>query len=280
VRIEVPADRWYSAQATEGRSTTRLTTGTIVIAGRRPFRIDRVTELPTDQWPDKFVTAWREAGMPDVEQWASRPYRVSGLFEGPNADDRLHSTAAAASHLWDVLPEHYAVCHRCFELPPCSHAHNERITALATERMEEDMAILPGACHGCRGPITKRQKAFTFPGANLIRPDFGDDSAIFHTRGRCYYALTSYDKRWTEAEEGRERFFYCDGTVVHHHDGTDECDNPQCVGKGAMRKLVDHRCQIWHRPDTDARLYGAMRDFGQEPGEGHDTCWCVSGGRR
>ncbi|MGW3563573.1 hypothetical protein ACWDSL_06670 [Streptomyces sp. NPDC000941] len=275
--IVIPLDRWYSGQPTSHQCTTKLATGIIVIADRRPFRIDRVTSLPTDQWPDKFVTAWREQGMPDPDQWWSRPYKVSGLFEGPNASDRLHSTVAPAGHLWDVLPGHYAVCHKCFELPPCRHVHNERVMERATERMAADMAILPGSCHGCREPITKRQKSFTFPGPNLIRPDLGDDSAVFHTRRSCYGSLTLYDRKWAAAEPGRIRFFFCAGTCVYHHDGTAECDNPQCVAKGAMVDLVDHRARIWHRPPTDCQIYDSIHAFEQQRQTEQDTCWCLEG---
>lgn len=257
-----PADRWYSGQPTGRTPTTTLTTGTLVIADRRPFRIDRVTELPHDEWPERFLTAWREQRIPDPAEWWSRPYKVGGLFEGPNANDRLHSTIAPADYLWDVLPEHYAVCHRCLELPPCSHAHQNRIAEQATERMERDMAILPGACHGCREPITRRQKSFAFPGPNLIRPDLGDNSAIFHTRGKCYGALTTYDKRWAAAEPDRTRLFYCDGMRIHHYDGTPECSHPECVAKGDMANLVDHRARIWHRPGPSSRMA---------------DCWCLKG---
>ena len=29
------------------------------------------------------------------------------------------------------------------------------------QRMEKEMAILPGTCHACKEPITRRQKSFT-----------------------------------------------------------------------------------------------------------------------
>jgi hypothetical protein len=275
--VDVPADRWHCAQYTDSVSTVRLTTGQIVVADRRPFRIDRVTEIPTDQWPDRFVTQWRERGMPDPDQWQQRPVKVTGVFEGPAASDKLHQTIGPASHIWDVLPEHYMVCNRCLELPPCRHVHNERIAARATESMEEAMAILPGACHGCREPITSRQKSFTFPGPNLVRPDLGDDSAIFHTRGACLGSLRSYDKRWAAAEPDRRRLFYCEGTRTWHYDGTPECTRQDCTGKGSMARLVDHRASVWHHPGTPERHYDVMRDFGYEPGANNSACWCIEG---
>lgn len=276
--LSAPAERWYSGQPTQTVITTALATGQVVIAERRPFRVDRVAELPLNEWPEQFVTAWRERGQPEAAQWWDRPYKVTGLWEGPGADDRLHHTIAPAGHRWDVLPEHYAVCHRCGELPPCSHVHNERISAAAIERMEENLAILPGACHGCHEPITSRQKSFSFPGPNLVRPDLGDDSAIFHTRRQCYGALTAYDKRWAAAEADRTRLFFCEGMRTWHYDGTGECDRPDCTGKGEMASLVDHRVSIWHRPGTPERHFDAMRAFGHNSGQNNATCWCLNTG--
>ncbi len=275
--LEAPTDRWYPSQPTETVITTDLTRGQIVIAERRPFRIDRIRELPTDKWPERFVKAWQDRGMPDAATWWERPFLVTGFWEDSTEDTRGHSTTAPASHSWDVLPEHYAVCRHCGELPPCSHVHNERIMDRATERMAEDMAILPGVCHGCREPISSRQKSFTFPGENLIRPDLGDHTAIFHTRNRCLWELRKYDKRWATAETDRMPLFFCEGTLVHHFDGTPECDNEACGAKGELVGLVDHRCQIWHNPGTPERMYDAMRDFGGNPGAGNAGCWCLEG---
>lgn len=271
------ADRWRSGQPTERVRTEKLAKGQIVIAGRKPFRIDRVAPLRTDKWPEEFVEAWRAHGMPEADEWRERPYMVSGFWEGADADTRGHGTAAPASHMWQVLPEHFTVCRLCGELPPCTHVHNERIMDRASERMAEDMAIMPGLCHGCREPISSRQKSFTFPGVNLIRPDLGDHTAIFHTRGSCHSALASYDKRWATAEPGRSRLFFCEGTQTHHHGGATDCDRPDCHAKGEMAALVDHRCKIWHHPGTPERLYDAMRDFGGNPGAGNAGCWCLEG---
>jgi hypothetical protein len=269
VPAATPADRWYSAQPSAACQTADLKAGLTIVADRKPFRIDRVTELAPSRWPDGFVEAWRTAGMPDTDTWKNRPMLVVGFWDGPAADTRQHETAAPARHLWDVLPEHYTVCHKCQELPPCSHVHNERIMQRASRQMDEAMAILPGACHGCREPITRRQKSFTFPGPNLARPDLGDHTAIFHTRDACRTALTSYDKRWAAAEPDRDRLFYCEGTIVHHHNGTRECSRDDCTAKGDLRNLVTHRCLIRHVPGASAFAYGLI-------GRANDAgCWCL-----
>lgn len=269
-------DAWRSGQRTGYASTEDLKKGQVVIAYRRAFLVDRVTGIPSEAWPQEYVDLWLEADMPDVATWIKRPMRVQGFWQTPEPDSRSHSTVAPAAHDWDLLPEHFSVCRLCHELPPCRHVHNDAVMSRASRKMAQDMAIVPGLCHGCREPITKRQKSFTFPGSNLIRPDLGDHSAIFHTRSKCYGALTSYDKRWAAAESDRTRLFFCEGTRTTHHTGDVDCDNPHCLGKGELKDLVDHRCSIWHRPGTPGELYKAMRDFGYEPGEGDDICWCLA----
>jgi hypothetical protein len=264
--LKIPADRWHSGQPTTLCPTPKLTQGQIVIVGRKPFRIERVRALETHEWPEKFVEAWRKQDMPDCATWHQRPYRVEGFWETPGASQNIHGTVAPDSHIWNVLPEHYSVCRLCGELPPCTHVLNERIMERAAERMTRDMAILPGMCHACREPITKRQKSFTFPGANLIRPDLGDHSAIFHTRQGCLGTVRSYDERWAKAESDRSRLFFCEGTITRHADGTRECSRDDCLAKGELRDLVDHRCAVWHHRER--------RDIGS----GHN-CWCLDGTR-
>ncbi|WP_405852949.1 hypothetical protein OG571_47680 (plasmid) [Streptomyces sp. NBC_01369] len=165
------------------------------------------------------------------------------------------------SYEWYTLPEHYGVCRICRELPPCRHVHNDAIMDRASERMAKDMAIMPGVCHGCREPITKRQKTFAFPGPNLIRPDLGNDSAIFHTRRDCLATARSYDERWAAAEPQRTRLLYCEGTVTVHHDESRECDSLDCKAKNIPKGLVQHQTGIWHHPKGGRVTQG---------------CWCLA----
>ena len=165
--------------------------------------------------------------------------------------------AGYASTMWRTLPEHYAICRLCGEIPPCQHVHNEQVAERAGEQFEKQMAILPGACHSCREPITSRQKFHRFAGPNLIRPDLGDDSAVFHLRSSCRSALQRYDKRWAEAVLGRRQSFYCDGHLIHHFDESSSCSAVDCPSAE-----VEHRVAEWHRPGVHATWSG---------------CWCVSG---
>lgn len=241
-------------------TTGRLEPGQLVVWERQPYRVVEVRERAHHDWPENYREAWVKHGMPDPATWEYRPRVVVLRHEDQPKSKAIH-LIGPDNKSWYLLPEHYSVCRLCHELPPCRHVHTEAVMDRARERMDKDMAILPGVCHGCREPITKRQKRFTFPGPNLIRPDLGDNSAVFHTRRDCYGALDSYDKRWAKAEPGRERLFYCPGTITEHHDGSSECSRPDCVAKGDHTGLVQHALWLRHHP--------RMREA--------KGCWCLAG---
>lgn len=240
--------------------TDEMQPGQLVAWQRKPYRVVEVRERAHANWPDAYREAWVEQGMPDPATWYYRP-RVIVLRSEEDPTAKPVNLQGPNSARWYALPEHYPICRLCKEIPPCSHVHNDRIMDRATEKMAQDMAILPGFCHACKEPITKRQKSFTFPGANLIRPDLGDGSAIFHTRGKCCGALKSYDKRWAKAEEGRDRFFYCEGTYTVHHDDSSECTYADCIAKGPLADWVEHKLWVRHHP--------RMREA--------KGCWCLAG---
>jgi hypothetical protein len=241
-------------------TTERLKPGLLVVWERQPYRVVEIRERAHHEWPEKYRQVWVKYGMPDPDSWDYRPCVVV-LRHEDRPDSKPAHLLGPSNKSWHLLPEHYSICRLCRELPPCRHVHNEAIMERASKRMEKEMAIMPGVCHGCREPITKRQKSFTFPGANLIRPDLGDNSAIFHTRGACYGSLDSYDKRWAAAEPGRERLFYCPGTITEHHDGSSECSRSNCVAKGDHTGLVQHAVWLRHHPQ--------MREA--------RGCWCLAG---
>jgi hypothetical protein len=255
VTIRIGLDAWYPAQHGIGYAGTEgLARGVIVILKREPYRVVETREVDPANWPGAYLEKWTEAGCPDTATWRYRPIILVLRDERDDTAKALH-VQCPASTTWRTLPEHYFVCRRCGEIPPCREVHNERIAEQAAERFEERMAIMPGCCHSCREPITSRQKFHRFTGPNLIRPDLGDDSAIFHLRGSCRSGRDAYDKRWAEAAPGRRRSFYCNGSVAHHHDGTSSCSNPECPSAE-----VRHRSAEWHRPG----VYGM-------------GCSCVSG---
>lgn len=255
--IKVDLDAWYPEQRDAGHeSADRLTPGLIVILKREPYRVVETRGVDPANWPDKYVEKWAEAGFPDAATWRHRPLVLVLRDERDDTAKTLHAQCPAST-TWRTLPEHYHVCRRCGEVPPCREVHNGRIAERAAERFEAQMAIMPGCCHSCREPITSRQKFHRFAGPNLIRPDLGDDSAMFHLRGSCGSGLDAYDKRWAEAVPGRRRSFYCEGRVAHHHDGTATCSNVECPSTE-----VRHRYAEWHWPGVHSLWMG---------------CWCVSG---
>ncbi|MGW4270768.1 hypothetical protein ACWEGQ_00020 [Streptomyces seoulensis] len=240
--------------------TDKLGPGVLVVVERKPYRVLEVREVAHANWPEKYRATWVEHGMPDPDTWSYRP-RIIVLRPEDSPDAKPIHAQGPNNYYWHTLPEHYPICRLCKEIPPCRHVHTERIMQRATEKMDQEMALMPGVCHGCREPISKRQKHFTFPGPNLIRPDLGDNTAAFHTRRDCYSALDSYDKRWAAAEPGRSRLFYCEGTQTEHHDGSTECTNASCLAKGAHGDLVQHAVWVRHHP--------RMREA--------QGCWCLAG---
>jgi hypothetical protein len=259
VRIDLSTDStaWYPQQRGAGHvSTHNLKPGALIIYERKPYRLLTITEDDPLAWPNSTRERWADAGMPDPKTWERRPFTLS-LRHEPEPDAEPVWLSAIAGYAWRTLPEHYAVCHRCNELPPCTHVHTETVMEVEAKRMDVVMAILPGCCHACREPITKRQKTIVFEGANLTRPDLGDGSAIFHVREGCRFAAQTYDARWAAAEPSRRRRLYCEGQRRNHYDGTAECsEGEQCPGD------VRHRGEEWHRPVAGRLTSG---------------CWCVSG---
>jgi hypothetical protein len=81
------------------------------------------------------------------------------------------------------------------------------IARAGREVIVNDGTPLPGCCHACREPITARQKSVTFEGPNLLFPELGDDSAVFHLREMCRWAARRYDETWTKAQPGRRQKF-------------------------------------------------------------------------
>jgi hypothetical protein len=254
---------WYPDQlhAADNRarhaSTDELEPGTLVIYERKPYRVQTCDLDNPLNWPDSTRERWTDDAMPDPATWHRRPFTLS-LRHEPQPESDLVWLSAIAGYQWWKLPEHYAVCRLCGQLPPCTHIHTEAVMQVESKKMDLVMAIMPGCCHACREPVTTRQKTIRFEGANLMRPDLPDGSAIFHLREACHHAAVRYDARWAAAEPLRRRRLYCEGRRRNHYDGTADCtEGAQCPGK------VGHRSEEWHRP-----VGGSAYTSG---------CWCVSG---
>lgn len=266
--IRIDPDGWRPDERNvSSASTSSLEPGNIVIWERKPFRVIKVRTFDPVDWTEKQRERWVADNCPDAATWYRRPMALVLRPDDLETATPIH-LGGPASVTWRTLPEHYAVCHACKELPPCTHLHNEAVMERASEQMAVVMALMPGACHGCHEPITQRQKTFLFPGPNVIRPDFGDDTAIFHTRKSCSYDLRSYDKRWAKAATGRTAYFNCAGNLTTHYDDSQECTNPACpatvVPANPLADLVEHQLSVWHHPNVRAGHVAA-------------GCWCLVG---
>ncbi|WP_052432809.1 hypothetical protein [Streptacidiphilus carbonis] len=256
--IRYDPDKWTPQQGTGYHTYKSLEVGQITVWERRPYRVVEVRERDQTDWPERFRDMWVEANMPNPATWYRRPMVVVLQdIDQPTAKP-LHLMGPADAH-WDVIPEHYWVCRLCGELPPCREVHTNAVMARAAERMAEEMAIMPGCCHACREPITRRQKAIVFTGPNLIRPDLPDGSVIFHQRNSCSGSAVRYDERWAKAT-GNKRRFYCGGHMTVHLDKSTSCtEMAECPGD------VSHRSREWHHPEHRDRFPQA------------EWCWCLAG---
>lgn len=238
--------------------TTELAPGDIVIIKRKPWRLREITPRPHINWPPEYLEAWEKDRSPDPATWWHRPFALVVDEEGKPATKHGWHCEAAGSRLWTVLPEHYAICRLCGDLPPCMHAHTEAIVEYATAQMDEAMKILPGHCHACYEYVRPRQGSIRFEGPNLIRPDLGEGSAVFHTNSdrKCWPAAYDYDKKWAAAVPGRRRKLSCDGMAIHHLDGTFECTS----GPGCAFEHLGHQG-------------GSVHHWAGQQGD----CWCLTG---
>lgn len=196
-------DRIYERQVLSG--IVQLAPGVLVVHNRKPWRVLEVRERPVELWGERWeqlfeaaVQLWERyprGERPEKATWYRRPIVVVLVPDGkPNAKP-VH-LCGPASHDWPVLPEHYAVCRVCGELPPCPEELADQAVERQMARTEELMAIPAGHCLGCGEAITSRMKAVRFPGPNLWRPDLGESSAVFHARAECSDDVRRYREQW------------------------------------------------------------------------------------
>jgi len=117
----------------------RLRAGSIVVLDRQGWRILEINGYPGNWWPDSYEKAWRDhvelwwhanelrrannqavKPAPERAEFYKRPVVLVLRNENLPRSTPKH-WCAPASHDWRVLPEHYAVCRACGELPPCHH---------------------------------------------------------------------------------------------------------------------------------------------------------------
>jgi hypothetical protein len=206
-------ERWTTDQPdTEQARTTDLTPGRLVIWGKAPFRVLSRDDVNPGNWPSEYDEAWAAAGRPEWTTWAQRPMRLR-VQRDTDSTDPERSGIVPADGSWVTLPEHYSVCRSCGELPPCREVFTDRVLAVESHRIDFEMRLTHGMCHGCGKPVTPREHSTMFPGDNLVRPDLGDNTAVFHTRRSCLHIALAYQDRWIEAGPDRQPRITPDGAT-------------------------------------------------------------------
>lgn len=219
--------RWLPDQPTrigrhdwpdEGDNGThmRLRTGSIVVLDRQAWRILEINGYPSDRWPDSYEKAWRDhvelwwhanelrrannqtvKPAPERAEFYKRPVVLVLRNENLPRSTPKH-WCAPASHDWRVLPEHYAVCRACGELPPCHHGEYRWEGGPRWPEQDGGIPLMvpEGCCMGCAEPIRPRVRTVRFPGPNLWYPDLGEDTAVFHARTSCADQVDCYRMQW------------------------------------------------------------------------------------
>ena len=195
-------EEWAPDQTdTSVATAAEIQPGTVVAWNYKPLLITETEEINIANWPDSYLKGWEAAGRPDRETWSGRPLRIHNRPDGTK--DPIKVGTAPASWQYLVLPQHYAVCNRCGELPPCREIFLDHLMAIESGRMDFEMQLTHGACHACGQRVTPREHSVLFPGDNLVRPDLGPNTAVFHTRRGCMDITLAYQNRWLKAGKGR-----------------------------------------------------------------------------
>ncbi|MCP9958151.1 hypothetical protein [Streptomyces sudanensis] len=219
--------RWLPDQPTrigrhdwpdEGDNGThmRLRAGSIVVLDRQAWRILEINGYTGDRWPDSYEKAWRDhvelwwhanelrrannqavKPAPERAEFYKRPVILVLRNENLPRSTPKH-WCAPASHDWQALPEHYAVCRACGELPPCRHGEYrwEGGPRWPEQNGGIPLMVPEYCCMGCAEPIRPRMRTVRFPGPNLWYPDLGEDTAVFHARTACADQVDCYRVQW------------------------------------------------------------------------------------
>lgn len=191
------------------------------------YRVLRVDEVIPGDWSERSRQQWLDSRMPDP--WTSAPFRVIVADHPKPGREKMMLVEPWHFPVWHVLPEHYAVCAVCGDLAPCRGHRETEVAKAASERVEKDMAVLPGFCPACNEPITSRQATHIFPGPNLLNP-LAEDIVRYHARQKCRGGAVRYENLWVNADPARQRTLLtlrCEGTITVHGDGSAECHGAQ-----------------------------------------------------
>jgi hypothetical protein len=221
---------WYPS-LTQSRYD-RPEAGQVIAYRHAVWKVTQVKDVPLG---DDDKELWLKRGMPDLETWRGRPYKVSvGWLGGakPSWFDEVGEIktgsvviAAEAYMTWYVYDDgRWPQCSCCGEPMPCRAALEDEQVNSSLDRVAKLEAIPPGVCWACSEPITTRQKSVTYPGDNIDLP--GGQEPSFHTRQQCRGSAERYERKWIAADPRRERILTwpkCGGILVVHADGSSDC---------------------------------------------------------
>lgn len=228
--------------------------------------------------------AWHVEAVEDLdvesEDGFTKPYRVEVLpLSGP-AELVPHVADVRKYTSWEVVGEHYALCHQCGEVPPCRESERAEFARREAAKADAMMQVLSGCCPACGEPITTRQKTITFDGPNALNPLDPAPRVVFHARRPCRQRAAEYEGRWVRADPSRRRTELtarCSGTVVVHGDGTGECfgraDGADCPTIYARHRMItacyaaSHGCGLGcsRQGHPGARLADGLTPAGYRP---------------
>lgn len=201
-------ERWFPIEGRGIYNLTKLAAGDIIAIDHHGYRHKawRVHEVRKREDDDRLHVTFR----PD----------------GAEFDFAQHNQSVAIGRHARIytLPEHYAVCHSCGDVPPCSEVWTERIS---DEHAKQDARFeVEGICPSCQKPITTRQKVHRFE--ENLRVPLGPP-VTFHARRACIGGAIAYDRAVAVATD-REPRLSCEGMLTVHMDGFTQCTNITCPG--------------------------------------------------
>lgn len=258
-----PGRNWYPLGTQ--RCYDRPEVGQLLAYKHSVWRVANVDDVLLD---DADREVWLKDGMPDLETWRNRPYRIGLDWIGgarppwakDDSDDRKHGTLnipAGAYSVWNVYPKgRWPQCSCCGEPMPCRAELEDEQVSIGLNRIAELEAIPPGACWACSEPITTRQKSVTYLGENLDLP--GGRQPHFHMRGKCRGSAHRYEERWLAADPRRERILTwpkCAGILVVHADGSSECVSDRDPIGGQRESQPDCHGHLTHDHSAQTACY-------------------------
>lgn len=249
---------WRPEIGTE-RPWGELAAGDLIAVLGRVWRLRAVQAVPAGRWDGyDWHHFLRDGAGPGGQVWPRRPLYLDVELPGGGGRRRIKVRTympGAADGCW-VVPDHYPVCAQCGQPWPCRGHDIERTVRAEAAELDRVTSIPPGCCWECGQPVTRRQRAVTFDGENLLLP--GAAPAMFHLRRkRCAAAAAAYENDWVAARPGHRkrklRFPGCPAGCAA--DGA--CAGPGCTA--AARRQALPSCAGPHQRAAARRLLRQSR---------------------